>query len=61
MAQTSAGRKLGKKQGHRVAMLYEGTIRAMGTPAEIRASADPVVQQFIAGRAEGPIDVRSLA
>jgi len=49
------------KVGHRVAMLYEGRIRALGTPAEIKASADPVVRQFIAGSATGPIDVRSLA
>lgn len=49
------------KVGHRIAMLYEGHIRAAGTPDEIRASTDPVVAQFIAGRAAGPIDVRSLA
>ena len=49
------------KVGHRIAMLYEGRVRATGTPAEIRASTDPVVAQFIAGRAAGPIDVRSLA
>lgn len=49
------------KVGHRIAMLYEGRIRAVGTPAEIRGSADPVVAQFIAGRAAGPIDARSSA
>ncbi len=49
------------KVGHRIAMLYEGRVRATGTPDEIRASTDPVVAQFIAGRAAGPIDVRSLA
>ncbi len=36
--------------GDRIAMLHEGTLRAVGTPAEMRASADPVVAGFIAGR-----------
>ncbi|MBI4552327.1 MAG: ABC transporter ATP-binding protein [Candidatus Latescibacteria bacterium] len=39
----------------RIAMLHEGIIRFVGTPEEIRASSDPVVQQFIQGKAEGPI------
>jgi phospholipid/cholesterol/gamma-HCH transport system ATP-binding protein len=38
-----------------IAMLHEGAIVATGTPAEIQASPDPVVQQFITGRLEGPI------
>lgn len=42
---------------HNIAMLYQGRIVASGTPDEIRASQDPVVQQFIHGRAEGPIEV----
>lgn len=40
-----------------IAMLYQGRIVASGSPDEIRASQDPVVQQFIHGRAEGPIEV----
>jgi phospholipid/cholesterol/gamma-HCH transport system ATP-binding protein len=40
----------------RIALLYQGTVRACGTPAEIRASRDAVVQQFISGRATGPMD-----
>jgi phospholipid/cholesterol/gamma-HCH transport system ATP-binding protein len=36
--------------GDRVAMLYRGTIRQAGTVAEIQATADPVVRQFIEGR-----------
>jgi phospholipid/cholesterol/gamma-HCH transport system ATP-binding protein len=40
----------------RVALLYQGAVRACGTPAAIRASSDPVVQQFIHGRASGPMD-----
>jgi len=43
------------KLADRVAMLYEGRIVEVGTPAEIRASANGVVQQFIHGRATGPI------
>jgi phospholipid/cholesterol/gamma-HCH transport system ATP-binding protein len=37
---------------NRMAMLYEGKIRTMGTPEEIRASQDPIVQGFIEGRPE---------
>jgi phospholipid/cholesterol/gamma-HCH transport system ATP-binding protein len=33
----------------RVAMLYEGRIRFVGTPAEIQAATDPVVHSFIEG------------
>jgi phospholipid/cholesterol/gamma-HCH transport system ATP-binding protein len=38
--------------GDRVAMLYEGVIRQAGTAAEIQATGDPVVRQFIEGRPE---------
>jgi phospholipid/cholesterol/gamma-HCH transport system ATP-binding protein len=38
--------------GDRIAMLYEGRIRQEGTVAEIQATADPVVRQFIEGRPE---------
>ena len=37
--------------GTRIAMLFEGTIRQVGTVDEIRKTADPVVRQFIEGRA----------
>jgi len=43
------------KVGDRIAMLYQGRIIEEGTPDEIRRSRNPVVQQFITGRAEGPI------
>jgi phospholipid/cholesterol/gamma-HCH transport system ATP-binding protein len=36
--------------GDRIAMLYEGRIRQVGTKAEIQATTDPVVRQFIEGR-----------
>ncbi len=39
----------------RIAMLYQGRIRAEGTPDEIRKSGDPVVRQFIRGETEGPL------
>jgi phospholipid/cholesterol/gamma-HCH transport system ATP-binding protein len=42
---------------HRVVMLYKGQVRLIGTPAELRASADGVVQQFIRGHASGPMDL----
>lgn len=38
-----------------VAMLHGGTIRWTGPVAEMDATPDPYVQQFIHGRAEGPI------
>ena len=34
----------------RIAMLHEGSIRMVGTPDEIRATDDPVVQGFVEGR-----------
>jgi len=37
--------------GTRIAMLYEGAIRAVGTVEEIQNSDDPIVRQFIEGRA----------
>ena len=42
----------------RMVLLYRGQIIASGTPEEIRNSPDPVVQQFIQGKAEGPIPLR---
>jgi phospholipid/cholesterol/gamma-HCH transport system ATP-binding protein len=39
-----------------VAMLHEGVIVATGTADEIQSSPNPVVQQFIHGRSEGPIE-----
>jgi phospholipid/cholesterol/gamma-HCH transport system ATP-binding protein len=41
----------------RIAMLYQGKIVEVGTPEEIRNSSNPVVQQFIQGRSEGPIKI----
>lgn len=40
----------------RVALLYKGRVHALGTPSELRASADAVVQQFITGCSDGPME-----
>jgi phospholipid/cholesterol/gamma-HCH transport system ATP-binding protein len=40
----------------RIALLYRGVVHAVGAPAELRASTDEIVQQFIAGRADGPME-----
>lgn len=37
---------------HRVGMLHEGRLIFVGTPQELHYSEDPVVQQFIEGRAD---------
>ena len=39
----------------RIAMLYNGAILEVGTADQIQQSSNPVVQQFVHGRAEGPI------
>lgn len=45
------------KIGDRIAMLFHGRIIEVGTPEEIRNSSNPIVQQFIEGRSEGPIKI----
>jgi phospholipid/cholesterol/gamma-HCH transport system ATP-binding protein len=40
---------------HRVAMLHDGVIKWEGPVADIEHSGDPHLDQFIHGRAEGPI------
>ena len=40
----------------RIVMLYKGEVRLLGTPDDFRASPDGVVQQFINGRASGPME-----
>ncbi len=37
--------------GSRIAMLHEGVVRQVGTVDEIRNTTDPIVRQFIEGRA----------
>ena len=38
------------KVGTRIAMLYDGRVRQVGTVDEIKHSTDPVVRQFVEGR-----------
>lgn len=47
--------KVAFKIADRIAMLYKGNLIESGTPDEFRASTNPIVQQFIEGRAEGPL------
>jgi phospholipid/cholesterol/gamma-HCH transport system ATP-binding protein len=44
-----------RKIGDEIAMLHEGRIVWRGPAAEIDRSGDPYVEQFVHGRAEGPI------
>ena len=39
----------------RIAMIYQGEIRLIGTRQDFRRTPDPVIQQFIHGLAEGPM------
>ena len=45
--------------GTRIAMLYEGKVRQCGTVDEIRLSTDPLVRQFVEGKAE--VDLSEVA
>lgn len=40
----------------RVAFLYRGVVHVVATPADLRASSDPIVQQFITGQSSGPME-----
>ena len=44
-----------RKIAHRIAMLYQGRIIWDGPPATVDTSGNPFVDQFVHGRAEGPI------
>lgn len=45
------------KIADKIAMLHEGRIIAEGTVREMKESGNPVLRQFLEGRAEGPIKV----
>ncbi len=47
--------KVAFKIADRVAMLYRGEIIEEGTPEEFQRSENSIVQQFIEGRAQGPL------
>lgn len=44
-----------RKIADEIAMLYQGRIIWRGSPEEIENSGNPMVDQFVRGRAEGPI------
>ena len=48
---------LARRFGARIAMLLNGRIHRILTPDELDSSQDPVVRQFVEGRADGPIHV----
>jgi phospholipid/cholesterol/gamma-HCH transport system ATP-binding protein len=47
--------KVAFKIADRIAMLHEGRIIEEGTPVEFQRSSNPMVRQFVEGRAEGPL------
>ena len=47
-----------RKIAHRIAMLHQGRIVWAGPVGDIDASGNPYVDQFIHGRAEGPIQMQ---
>ncbi|MBS0523357.1 MAG: ATP-binding cassette domain-containing protein [Proteobacteria bacterium] len=47
-----------RKIGHRIAMLYDGKLIWQGPVGEIDHCGNPHVEQFIHGRAEGPIQMQ---
>jgi phospholipid/cholesterol/gamma-HCH transport system ATP-binding protein len=49
-----------RKIAHRIAMIYKGKIIWHGPVSEIDHSGNPYVDQFIHGRAEGPIQMEVL-
>ncbi len=43
------------KIADRMAMLHEGKIVGVGTPAQIKKTKNPLIRQFVTGSAKGPI------
>ena len=41
----------------RITFLYQGRVEFVGTPEELRNSENQLVQQFIHGRTEGPLEI----
>ena len=46
------------KVADRMILLHEGVVVAEGTPADMRATKDPLIRQFIDGLPDGPIPLR---
>jgi phospholipid/cholesterol/gamma-HCH transport system ATP-binding protein len=47
------------RSADKIVLLFRGKVLAEGSPAEIQANADPLVQQFITGSPDGPISFRA--
>ena len=47
-----------RKIADRIAMLYEGKIIWVGTVKELDKTKNPYVRQFVAGSAQGPIQMQ---
>lgn len=45
------------RTAQRVAMLYDGIFRLIGSPEDFKKSDDPVIRQFVEGSSEGPIPI----
>jgi len=52
--------KLAAEFGDRVAMLYRGRIHRQMAASDLESCQDPIVRQFVEGRAEGPIRVHEV-
>ena len=50
-----------RKTGDRIAMLYQGKIVWAGDPDAVDAETNPVVDQFVHGRTDGPIKMQVRA
>ena len=50
-----------RRIGDRIAMLYQGKIVWAGAPGAIDGEVDPVVDQFVHGRVDGPIKMQVRA
>jgi len=46
--------------GSRIAMLYEGVVREVGTVEEIQSTRDPIVKQFIEGRPDLEVEAKGV-
>jgi phospholipid/cholesterol/gamma-HCH transport system ATP-binding protein len=42
----------------RITLLYKGKVKAQGTALEIKRHTDPIVAQFVAGLAQGPLETQ---